>query len=278
MDRTPSEPDLKPESPWRHQAEDERRARGEEQAPRGRAGIQLGLAIGFLAVLAGLIGWLFSEYGDRFEWSTDGPRLGALLLMLAAVAGGIATRRRAGMRSFFRMAGAWLAIGIGLILAYSYRGELKPIWDRFVGELDTSRPVNIASGSPQGNAGLDDGRAFTIRQSQDGHFYVTGRVNGSDTRLLVDTGATVTVLSIAHAERAGIFPSPGEFNVQVRTASGFARAARVTIRDLELGEARLSEIEALVMRTPGDLSVLGMSTLQRFRGYDVRNGVLTIRW
>jgi hypothetical protein len=37
-------------------------------------------------------------------------------------------------------------------------------------------------------------------------------------------------------------------------------------------------VEALVMDTPADTSVLGIGTLQKFRSYEVRNGVLTLRW
>ncbi len=277
MDRTPSERNVKPESPWSEPPDSDRSGDRKDAGGARFSSFQIGLAVGFLAALAALIGWLFSEYGDRFEWASDGPRLGAALIVLVMVAAGIALGRRSGIGSMIRMASGWLAIGIVAVLAYSYRAELRPFYERVVGELDPSRPINVASSSP-GNVGQDDGRAFAIRQSEDGHFYAVGRVNGADTRLLVDTGATVTVLSVAHAERAGIFPSRAEFNVQVRTASGYAWAARVNIRELEFGDARLNDIVALVMRTPGDISVLGMSTLQRFRGYDVRDGVLTIRW
>ena len=86
------------------------------------------------------------------------------------------------------------------------------------------------------------------------------------------------MLSVRHAERAGIFPNPGDFTVNVRTASGMSKAAPIKIREMRIGEARLEDVQALVMNTPGDLSVLGIGTLQRFKSYEFRDGVLTLRW
>ena len=64
----------------------------------------------------------------------------------------------------------------------------------------------------------------------------------------------------------------------MRTASGMAKAAPVRLDTLEIGEARLQSVRALVMDTPANISVLGMDTLQRFRSYEFRDGVLTLRW
>ncbi|MEO6435941.1 MAG: TIGR02281 family clan AA aspartic protease [Tepidisphaeraceae bacterium] len=123
-----------------------------------------------------------------------------------------------------------------------------------------------------------DERAHEIRQSPDGHYYVNALVNDADVRLLVDTGATVTVLSVSHARSAGISPNPSDYTASVRTASGHSIAAPIRIRELRIGGALLENEAALVMATPGDISVLGAATLQRFRSYEVRDRVLTLRW
>ncbi|MCW5771484.1 MAG: TIGR02281 family clan AA aspartic protease [Rhodospirillaceae bacterium] len=247
------------------------------------------LLLWFAAIVAvgGLVGWLASEYGDRFDWKSDGPTLGYLLLLLVLVLSSF-TIRRAHISGALKAVLGWVAIGFVALVAYTYRGELKQVWYRVAAELGSSRPIPVETADAPGRDrdGRDrndrdrdgEGRAMEIRQSSDGHFYVTTRINGAEARLLVDTGATVTVLSLREAERAGIFPSPGDFVIDVRTASGIAKAARADIRSLEIGEARLSNVRALVMKTPGDISVLGVQTLQRFRSYEVRDGVLTLRW
>lgn len=235
-----------------------------------------------LLVVAALLGWLASEYGETFDWGSDGPRLGYVLLLIVLVVSSLALRR-ANIAGAVKSLVAWAAIGLVLVIGYSYREELRAVWYRVAGELDTSRatPVQPRSSDRRADGQSEDSGesgALAIRQSSDGHYYVTARVNGSDVRLLVDTGATITVLSKRHAERAGLFPSPGEYTVSVRTANGIARGAPVRLRDFEIGDARLQDVQALVMDTPGNTSVLGIGTLQRFKSYEVRNGVLTLRW
>lgn len=252
-----------------------------DEPPRPSGGGWLWLAA--LLAVAALLGWLASEYGDRFEWDTDGPRLGYILALLVLVVSSLALRRThiaGALKSLL----AWAAIGLVIVIGYSYRDELKSVWYRVAGELDTSRPTPVETRADSRDTDRSDrpdrgnGRALAIRQSSDGHYYVAARVNGSAVRLLVDTGATVTVLSRRHAERAGIFPAPGEYTATVRTASGLAKAAPVRLRDFEIGAARLQDVPALVMDTPANVSVLGIGTLQRFRSYEVRDGVLTLRW
>ena len=253
--------------------------RDEQPRPSGGGGWLWVIA---LLVVAALLGWLASEYGENFDWTSDGPRLGYVLLLVVLVVSSLALRR-ANVAGAVKSLVAWAAIGLVLVIGYSYREELKAVWYRVAGELDTSRatPVQPRSGDRRADSQSEDSGesgALAIRQSSDGHYYVTARVNGSDVRLLVDTGATVSVLSKRHAERAGLFPSPAEYTVSVRTANGIAKAAPVRLRDFEIGDARLQDVQALVMDTPGNISVLGIGTLQRFKSYDVRNGVLTLRW
>lgn len=253
----------------------QRRPDSQQQEPRPSGGGWLWIAV--FAVLAALLGWLASEYGDNFDWGSDGPRLAFVLLLLVLVVSSLALRRtRIGfaLKSLL----AWAAIGLVIVVGYSYRAELKAVWYRVAGELDTSRPTPVETRAVDSDSGRSEGRAIAIRQSSDGHYYVSARVNGSEARLLIDTGATFTVLSKYQAERAAIFPSPSEYTASVRTASGIAKAAPVRLNTLEIGDARLQNVRALVMDTPANTSVLGIDTLQQFKSYEFRDGVLTLRW
>jgi len=235
------------------------------------------LWIAAIVAVGALVGWLVSEYGDDFDWGTDGPRLGYALLLLVLVLSSFALRRRhigGALKSLL----AWALIFFVAVLGYSYRTELKAVWYRVAGEIDTSRATPVEPRRAAGDETRGEDRALAIRAAADGHYYITAAVNGAELRLLVDTGATVTVLSVRHAERAGIFPNPADYTVNVRTASGMSKAAPVRLREMRIGDARLEDVQALVMNTPGDISVLGVGTLQRFKSYEVKDGVLTLRW
>jgi aspartyl protease family protein len=138
------------------------------------------------------------------------------------------------------------------------------------------RQPDAAARPPRDNA---DPTALHIKQSPNGHFHVEASVDGTQMRLLVDTGATTSVLNRQHAAQAGLFPAAHEFNVQVGTANGTVRAAQIVIRDLRIGDAQLRDVPALVIDADtGGISVLGMTALRRFRSYEVRDGTLTLRW
>ena len=70
-----------------------------------------------------------------------------------------------------------------------------------------------------------------------------------------------------------------EYRVLLNTANGTIRAARVTVTSLKIGGATLRNLGILVSgSTASDVSVLGIGTLNRFRGYQVRDGILTLFW
>ena len=59
--------------------------------------------------------------------------------------------------------------------------------------------------------GLDDqqvvGRELRVQMAPDGHFWVVASINGVRTRMLIDSGATVTAISEATARSAGSIPA-----------------------------------------------------------------------
>jgi aspartyl protease family protein len=80
---------------------------------------------------------------------------------------------------------------------------------------------------------------------------------------LVDTGATLCVLSPAMARRLDLV---GIHEVELRTANGTVRAPLVRLRQIEVGEARARDLEAVVheaVSAPLD-GVLGLNFLNRF--------------
>lgn len=97
----------------------------------------------------------------------------------------------------------------------------------------------------------------------DGHFLADGSVNGRPVRFLVDTGATTVALSGDTARRLGINyrDAPSGY---VHTASGNARAYRVTLDTLQIGGITLNMVESVVLDgSAPSVALLGMSVLNR---------------
>lgn len=116
------------------------------------------------------------------------------------------------------------------------------------------------------------------RADAGGHYFIDAAVNGTTIRFLVDTGATVVVLTPDDARAAGIFMASLQYTESMSTANGQARAAQTSLRDVRLDQLVVGDVAAVVMEKPMPVSLLGMSFLSRLHGYSINDGVLTIDW
>jgi aspartyl protease family protein len=119
--------------------------------------------------------------------------------------------------------------------------------------------------------------AASIVKSPDGHYWAEATVNGQRVRLLVDTGATAVALTIPDAQRLGIEPKDLAYDAAVMTASGKARAARVQLASISVGNARVDNVEALVIEQGLDSSLLGMSYLGRLSRFEATPQAIILR-
>ncbi|MFQ5773124.1 MAG: TIGR02281 family clan AA aspartic protease [Kiloniellaceae bacterium] len=149
---------------------------------------------------------------------------------------------------------------------------------------------NIAPPAPE-NAGLEQtGPSSEVRRAPDGnyelvvpagpfgHFVLDATVNGVDVRFLVDTGASTVTLTQEDARRIGIRPDLLDYSARFRTANGEILAAPVTLREVQIDDLALQDVESTVTRAPLNISLLGMSFLTRLAGYEVRDEGLVLRW
>jgi aspartyl protease family protein len=110
-----------------------------------------------------------------------------------------------------------------------------------------------------------------------GHVIVDAVVNGAPMRMLVDTGASFVTLTAADAHAAGITSGELVFNRRASTANGLVPMAVVTLREVRLGQLALGDVHAAVLENL-NVSLLGMSFLDRLQSYEMRDGKLTISW
>jgi aspartyl protease family protein len=117
------------------------------------------------------------------------------------------------------------------------------------------------------NAG---GRAVQIARGQSGEFALRARINGVSAAMVIDTGATSVVLTYETAKAAGLPLELLEYDVDVETAGGHTKAARLTLDRLSIGKLVERSVPALVvphgkMKT----NLLGMSFLDRLESWEV---------
>lgn len=112
-----------------------------------------------------------------------------------------------------------------------------------------------------------------------GHYWTAAEINGSRIgALIVDTGASMVVLTYEDAETAGVLPGAADFNVPVQTANGIGRAARARLHLVRVGDLFVENVDAMVAQQ-GVLSssLLGMSFLSRLGSFEASGGALVLR-
>ncbi len=159
----------------------------------------------------------------------------------------------------------WVVTGLVLALGYTYRFELRTVYERVMAEL---MPGYTAT----------QGRIVEIARGRVGEFSIMTQVNGGGVPMLLDTGATAVVLTQDAAKAAGLPLEVLAYNVTVDTANGRTQAASVTLDSLAVGGLVERAVPALIAR-PGQLrtSLLGMSFLNRLESWEVRGDKLIMR-
>lgn len=215
-----------------------------------------------LVLVTALIVWVsggsLGALGDQGAAALTGNALILVLLLSSLVLGWRGTASQA-LRHMF----IWLAVGLGLVLAFSYRNDLKPLWVRVAGEVNPALPQQRSAGE------------VVLRKADDGHFYADVDVNGTSIRMLADTGASTIALSVEDAESAGINVESLDFMYTISTANGQASAAQVMLDEVRVGSIERQNVRALVTRGLST-SLLGMTFFSSLSGVAIRADELVL--
>lgn len=130
------------------------------------------------------------------------------------------------------------------------------------------RPGSEAAVSLAAPSTTTDTHTVAIPKASDGHFWANAVVNDKAVHFLVDTGATVVVLTPADARRLGFDENALTFNRQVITANGPTQAAEVTLSTVGVGQSTVHNVDALVLKDGLATSLLGMSYLGRLSRFE----------
>ena len=159
-----------------------------------------------------------------------------------------------------KMALAWVAIFAVAFVLFSFRSEFSSIGQRLRAE---------ATGTP-----IEQGREVRIPIADDGHYWAWAKLNGHDVRFMVDSGASVTTVSRATAEAAGV-PIGTERTI-VSTANGRTWVTRGWADNLPVGSIRRQDFR-IDVNEQDDTNLLGMNFLASLQGWGVEGNYLVLR-
>ncbi|WP_294280911.1 TIGR02281 family clan AA aspartic protease [uncultured Sphingomonas sp.] len=162
--------------------------------------------------------------------------------------------RRIPIRQTMRMALIWIGIFGAMFLIIAQRDRLTGWWP---------------------SSKVSDGTA-RIPIGPDGHYWADVRINGIERRMMIDSGATTTALSVATARAAGLDLTQSPFGSLIDTANGPVTADHVTVTKLGIGSIVLDDVGADVSPAFGNQDIIGMNVLSRLRSWRVEQGVLTL--
>jgi aspartyl protease family protein len=158
----------------------------------------------------------------------------------------------------------WIAVGLALLVGYTYRFELRGVADRVMAEVV---PGHV----------IAHGRSVEVARAFNGDFDISARINGARVAMVLDTGASSVVLTREDAKAAGLPLEVLAYTAIIETANGRTRAAPVRLDRVAVGDLVERSVEALVAQ-PGQLktSLLGMSFLNRLQSWEVRGDRLLL--
>ncbi|HST36845.1 MAG TPA: TIGR02281 family clan AA aspartic protease [Allosphingosinicella sp.] len=172
--------------------------------------------------------------------------------------------RRLPLAQGLKMFVGWVLIFGAAFIIFTLKDEFLALGNRLMVEVRGGTLEEAAPGEVR------------IRQAADGHFWVDAELNGRPARFLIDSGATVTSISAAAAQRAGIAPSGG-MGVVVQTANGMVTARRGRAASLKVGNIVRNDLAVHISDSFGDTNVIGMNFLSSLRSWSVEGRTLVLR-
>jgi aspartyl protease family protein len=109
-----------------------------------------------------------------------------------------------------------------------------------------------------------------------GLYPATATINGRNLGVIVDTGASYVALTRMDASHLGINPRPSEFTIPMNTPNGITWMARVTLKEVAIGNISVRNVPAVVHADDGmGTTLLGNSFLLRVK-VTTSNGRMTL--
>jgi aspartyl protease family protein len=180
------------------------------------------------------------------------------------------------------------AIGVGAAAQFADRLPIHLLQERLA-PATAAQPRTVATAqatlaqrpaAPR-SASFSSGSAFdtvSIPMNPQRQYLYNVDVNGLTLPMVVDTGASFVSLRNEDAAAIGVYPSPGDYTLVMKTANGATHAAPVRLQRVQIGRIELYDVDAVVME-PGALhvSLLGMTFLSQLSRVEIAADELILR-
>jgi aspartyl protease family protein len=163
-----------------------------------------------------------------------------------------------------RYVAIWVFLGFVVLVAYAFRSEATYVYNRVIGSVLPSRPIEASDGS------------ISVRKAEDGHYHILAKVNGESLELLADTGASTVVIPKHMAADLGVDVERLAFVTPFETANGRVFGAMFRLKVIEIGGIVRRDVAASVVP---DLEkpLLGMSFFNTLSSFEVSGETMTLR-
>ena len=181
-----------------------------------------------------------------------------------------------GVRQAAGLAVGWVLVAATAAAAVVNLAELKEEARRLGGFTAAETEARWAPKAAQPSVAASP--AVELKVGAFGHYRAQAEINGRPVDVLIDSGASLVVLSHEDAERVGLRLRAEDYSQRVSTANGATRVAPVMLDRINIGDISVRHVEAAVSE-PGKLgqSLLGMTFLGRLQRVDMRGGVLILQ-
>ncbi|MEI8295794.1 MAG: TIGR02281 family clan AA aspartic protease [Alphaproteobacteria bacterium] len=173
-------------------------------------------------------------------------------------------RRGPKMSQVLKHSAAWLGIFFIISIGYVYQNILRDVLSTLKSHL---MPYSA-------NENKDGSVSFIADQNS--HFQIEALVEGKPIRFMVDTGATRTTLTVEDAQSLGINTNHLSYDQLTDTANGSVYVAKIRLSEIKIGDIIVNDVRASVSKTMDGYSLLGMSFLEKLKGYKVEGNRLTL--
>jgi aspartyl protease family protein len=140
----------------------------------------------------------------------------------------------------------------------------------------TTEHRNHGSWSP-GSANAGAAGAVRLGRAGDSHFYADADIDGTNIRMMVDSGASIVALTRRDAEAIGIDIDRLPIAGSARTAGGDVPVRPVMLDSIDVNGIEVRRVAAAVVDTDMGVSLLGQSYLSKLDAVNVEGDTMTLR-